>query len=282
MSFPISGGRMSVKPVNVIIGHYGVGKTNLALNLALDAADAGYNVTLIDLDVVNPYFRSSEYRGLLEQSNVKLVAPVFAEAGTTLDIPSLTGAIIPSIEAAYSTSRGAASDASSATSRRASYKEADKSTDEGYHATNAQSRANPSTDIVIIDAGGDDVGAAALGRFAHSIEAGDHEVFYVTNSMRNLTQDPAAAIEVLREIETNAHLHATALISNAHLKSETDSETIQSGINFTSDVSKQLGLPFVCATVPKPLYSSQNTVLDMPTDVKNLYPVSIYVKTPWE
>ena len=63
--------------VTVICGHYGCGKTNLTLNLALEAAAKGEKVTVADLDIVNPYFRSSEYGGLLEEHGVRLIAPVF-------------------------------------------------------------------------------------------------------------------------------------------------------------------------------------------------------------
>ena len=73
--------------ITVICGHYGCGKTNLTLNLALQAASCGQKVTVVDMDIVNPYFRSSEYRGLLEEKGVRLIAPVFA--GTTLDTPTL-------------------------------------------------------------------------------------------------------------------------------------------------------------------------------------------------
>ena len=73
--------------ITVICGHYGCGKTNLALNLSLEAAAAGERVTVADLDIVNPYFRSSEYGGLLQERGVRLIAPVFA--GTTLDTPTL-------------------------------------------------------------------------------------------------------------------------------------------------------------------------------------------------
>lgn len=73
--------------ITVICGHYGCGKTNLTLNLALKAAQCGQKVTVVDLDIVNPYFRSSEYRELLEEQGIKLIAPVFA--GTTLDTPTL-------------------------------------------------------------------------------------------------------------------------------------------------------------------------------------------------
>lgn len=75
------------KKITVICGHYGCGKTNLALNLALDSAKNGVKTTIVDMDVVNPYFRSSEYGQLLREHNVELIAPVFA--GTTLDTPTL-------------------------------------------------------------------------------------------------------------------------------------------------------------------------------------------------
>lgn len=80
-----------LEPVVVVTGHYGVGKTNFSLNLAMDAAAAGYRVTLADMDVVNPYFRSNEYRDLLEAAGVRLIAPVFGHVGTSLDVPSVTG-----------------------------------------------------------------------------------------------------------------------------------------------------------------------------------------------
>lgn len=76
-------------PITVLMGHAGVGKTNAALGLALAEAKAGRDVTLADLDVVNPYFRSSDYPELLRDAGVRLIAPVLAR--TTLDTPSLSG-----------------------------------------------------------------------------------------------------------------------------------------------------------------------------------------------
>ncbi len=111
-------------PITVIVGHYGVGKTNFSISLALDAVAQGWEVTLVDLDVVNPYFRSSDYRELLEEAGVRVVSPVFA--GTTLDSPSLSGAVYTAIEDAI------------------------------RQGTGERKR-------VIVDAGGDDVGATALG-----------------------------------------------------------------------------------------------------------------------
>lgn len=75
------------KRFNLICGHYGSGKTNLSLNLALLAAKEGRNVTLVDLDLVNPYFRSSDYAKLLQNENIRVIAPVYANSN--VDIPSL-------------------------------------------------------------------------------------------------------------------------------------------------------------------------------------------------
>ena len=65
--------------VVVVCSHYGVGKTNFTLNMALDAAAAGRAVTVIDLDIVNPYFRSSDYVKLLEdaKNHVEVLEPDF-------------------------------------------------------------------------------------------------------------------------------------------------------------------------------------------------------------
>ncbi len=80
---------LKLAPITVLVGHAGVGKTNVALGLALAEAAAGHAVTLADLDVVNPYFRSSDYPELLDDAGVRLIAPVLAR--TTLDTPSLSG-----------------------------------------------------------------------------------------------------------------------------------------------------------------------------------------------
>lgn len=76
-----------LKDFVVVTGHYGCGKTNLAVNLAIDAARAGKKVVIADLDLVNPYFRTSDYRKLLEGYGIEVITPVFG--ATNLDIPSL-------------------------------------------------------------------------------------------------------------------------------------------------------------------------------------------------
>ncbi len=80
-----------LKNINIVCGHYGTGKTNLVLNLALDSAQKGEKTAVVDLDVVNPYFRSGGYSHLLKENGVELIATQFADSN--LDLPSLPAQI---------------------------------------------------------------------------------------------------------------------------------------------------------------------------------------------
>jgi len=73
--------------LTIICGHYGSGKTNYAINLAIDKAKGGKNVTLVDMDIVNPYFTSSVYADILRKNGVSVISPHFA--GTNMEITSL-------------------------------------------------------------------------------------------------------------------------------------------------------------------------------------------------
>ena len=73
--------------ITIVCGHYGAGKTNLSVNLALRAAAEGKRTVIADLDIVNPYFRTADFSSLMERQEIELVAPRFAN--TNLDIPIL-------------------------------------------------------------------------------------------------------------------------------------------------------------------------------------------------
>src|ERR1035437_3886561 len=79
---------MDFKRIIIVCGHYGSGKTNFSLNLALFLANKEKTVTIVDLDIVNPYFRSSDFDEMLNKAHIKLITPTYA--GTTLDIPSIS------------------------------------------------------------------------------------------------------------------------------------------------------------------------------------------------
>ena len=78
-----------MKNVKVLIGNYGSGKSELALNFAMQAAARGERTELIDLDMVNTYFRLTERGKMVEQKEIRLVSPNFACSGIeTLSLPA--------------------------------------------------------------------------------------------------------------------------------------------------------------------------------------------------
>jgi hypothetical protein len=218
------------KRINIITGHYGSGKTNLAVNMALDIALGGKKTCLVDLDIVNPYFRASDQKKVLEAAGVRVIAPVYA--GSNLDIPALPG----EVNAVFD--------------------------DRSY--------------TVILDVGGDDAGAAALGRYSGMIlKENDYEHFYVINARRALTQSPAEAVSILREIEAAGRVPVTALVNNTNLSVETDDQVIAASMDFAQRASDLTGLPVAFASVRKDIAGRLN---DLKMDI---YPVDIYVKLPW-
>ncbi len=76
-----------MKKIIVFYGNYGSGKTELSLNVALNLAKQYSDVSLVDLDIVNPYFRSSEHTAKLKERGIRVIAPVYAN--TAVDLPSL-------------------------------------------------------------------------------------------------------------------------------------------------------------------------------------------------
>lgn len=215
--------------VTVVCGHYGTGKTNLSINLALDCARDGEDVTLIDLDVVNPYFRSTDYAGVLTGCGVKVVGPNFAN--TNLDTPSLPGAVRDSIT-------------------------------EGSR--------------VIVDVGGDDAGATALGVYSRTLQDVDPDVIYVVNRYRSMTTRSDEAVQILGEIERTSHLRATCIANNSHLKQSTSEQTVLDSMGFAEEVAAKTGLPLRFTTAPR---QSDFTLLNK---ISNIYPVDVHVRAPWE
>lgn len=69
----------------VVTGHYGSGKTNLSVNLALDLKERGKDVVVVDLDIVNPYFRTADFAELFGSKGIEVINPQYAN--TNLDLP---------------------------------------------------------------------------------------------------------------------------------------------------------------------------------------------------
>jgi len=199
----------------IITGHYGSGKTNFAANLALHLAKQG-SVSIVDLDIVNLYFRSADFKELFADKGVNLVASKYANTG--VDVPAL-----------------------------------------GFDVGGAIQ----SSDYCIIDVGGDDEGARALGRYTSIFTGQAYDMFYVVNMYRYLTREPDEALELLKDIEAVSRLKCTGIINNSNLGSETTPELIEKSVPYAREIAARAGVPLVLTTG-----------ID--------FPVEVFVKKIWE
>ena len=92
----MSASAISSHRISIVTGHYGTGKTEFAVNLALALAEEGLSVMLADLDIVNPYFRSRERRNLLEDAGVRLISS--SQACSDADVPALPAELLAIFE----------------------------------------------------------------------------------------------------------------------------------------------------------------------------------------
>lgn len=180
----------------VLAGNYGSGKTELALNLALESAGR-METTLVDLDIVNPYFRSGEKADELKKAGVRVLMPTYAM--TTVDIPALPAEI--------------------------------------------QSVFEVSSDRVIFDVGGDDTGAAALGRYYPSFTKyrDRTRMILVINCMRPLTRGKDEILDLAQRIRMRGRLKIDMLINNTNLADETTPEMIEEGESVALQCAEALG-----------------------------------------
>lgn len=189
---------MEHKRLTLFAGHYGSGKTNIAVNYAIALAKEGKKVCIGDLDIVNPYFRTADSAKELEKAGVTLISPQFANSN--VDLPALPAEAYRLVE------------------------------DKNIYG--------------IMDIGGDDRGAYALGRYVPAIkEEGNYRMVFVANCYRPLTRTPEDALEVMREIEAACGLAFTDIINNSNLGPETTPQTVLDSVDFMEKLSKLSGLP---------------------------------------
>ena len=200
----------SSKRITLFCGHYGSGKTNIAVNLALLAKQKYDKVAVADLDIVNPYFRTKDSSEDFEKAGIRLICSEYANSN--VDIPALPQDL--------------------------------------YAITDDKSMR------VIIDVGGDDRGALALGRLTPAIlEENNYEMLMVINCYRPLTRDANSTIEVMREIEAACKIPFTGLVNNSNLGKETTAKDILNSLDYANEVSLASGLPVVMTAFAKELES---------------------------
>ena len=217
----------SFKRLTLLCGHYGSGKTNVAVNLAFYLKEQYNNVVVADLDIVNPYFRTKDSIEDFKARGIELICSEYAN--TNVDIPALPANMY---------------------------------------------RLTADKDITaVIDVGGDDRGAYALGRLVPEIEAENNfDMLMVINGYRPLTPDAESTVEVMREIETACGLKFTGLVNNSNIGEETTAEDIIKSIGYANEVSQASGLPIVMTSVKRELYDELKNKID------NLLPLTLQAK----
>ncbi len=193
--------------VTILVGHFGSGKTEIAINSALELAGRGERVTLVDLDTVKPYFRCRALASRVAERDVRVVASDVEQAG--LDVPTISSDL---------------------------------------HAIFAKDGRR-----VIVDVGGDPVGALAIGAIADALPAGEVEHLLILNFARPHTEAVAQAVAMARAIEGAARLPLTGLVANTNLLGETTLDVLRDGLRLAAQTAAILDLPIAFATVEERL-----------------------------
>ena len=218
---------MEFKRIVLLSGHYGSGKTNIAVNLALRLKQERARVAIADIDIVNPYFRTRDSQAELEAAGIRLISSEFASSN--VDLPALPQDV--------------------------------------YAIT------DDPTLSAVIDVGGDDRGALALGRWRDAILAEDnYEMLLVVNRYRPLTRDAQSTLEVMREIETAAGMRFTAVVNNSNLGEETAAEDVLASMPYALEICAHTGLPLKFTAVHDTLYPALKGRID------NLFPLNLQRK----
>ena len=208
--------------INIFCGHYGSGKTNVAVGVARHIKNQGNSVSVYDLDIVNPYFRTADAKDELEKEGISLIASAFS--GSNVDIPLITA---------------------------------------------ENNLIFEKDEYAILDLGGDDRGALALGTFRDKLLKTDYSLFMVVNKFRPETSTIQGVKEIKDEIERIVGLKITGFVNNGNLMNLTDDSVVLDGEQFTIEASKKLGVPYASTTVKQDLFDS------LKDKIENLVPIRL-------
>ena len=216
-----------MKRVILFAGHYGSGKTNIAVNYAVDMAKKGVDTAFLDIDIVNPYYRAKDSEELLIENGIEFISSEYANSN--VDVPALPNemyAVLDRPEKSY-----------------------------------------------VLDVGGDDRGALALGRLTPGIlEEDNYDMFFVYNASRPLTSDLAGALEVAGEIYAACRLPFTGIVNNTNIGRETTAETVIDAYEKAKALADAMSLPIVMTTVRADLMPA------LEGKVPNLFPLHLQNK----
>ena len=222
---------LSHRRITIFAGHYGSGKTNAAVNYALMLKKLYRDVSVADLDIVNPYFRTKDAAEVMSANGIRLISSELA--GTNVDTPALPSDTYSIIH------------------------------DKSIHA--------------VIDVGGDDRGALALGRYAPDIVAeNNYDMLLVVNKYRYLTRDVESLLEVMSEIEQCGGIKFNGIVNNSNIGIETEISHVVSGLEFTNEVATATGLEVKFTSVKSDLLEKTLEFTD------KVLPMELYVRQSWQ
>ncbi|MFM9413955.1 ATP-binding protein [Peptococcus simiae] len=216
--------------IHLISGHYGSGKTEFALNYALRLRQDHQKVAIVDLDIVNLYFRSREYEDMLAAHDIQVFGS--SVKGSQVDLPALAANIqMPLQDAAYQ---------------------------------------------VVVDLGGNPVGARVLGYYRDVLEGRSAELLFVVNRHRPETSNLKDTEVFMQDIARLARMPVSALVNTTHLLKETTVQDILYGQELCEAIRDKYDIPIryiacrseICDKLPENLDGE-------------VFPLKIFMRADW-
>lgn len=217
--------------IKIFTGHFGSGKTEVAINYAIKMSKEGKKVALVDIDTINPYFSIRDIKVKIEKDYMIRVISTSKDL-INAELMVLSAEILSVFN------------------------------DKSYE--------------VILDVGGDDVGARVLGVYNKYFEEEGYSMYYILNNSRMETLNCITASKYLKSIELASKLKVTGIISNSHMMKETESRHILKGDIESFELSKFLNIPYKYTVCTKKF---EEVIKDKVNG--EILPINLYMDMTW-